>query len=69
MENSPADSIMKIKDNHNEIHNDTWDLEERETKKKSSGILNVMVAGLALFSDGYNAQISMSSMISTTHIC
>ncbi|KAJ5649151.1 uncharacterized protein N7484_002874 [Penicillium longicatenatum] len=56
MENSPADSIMKIKDK-NEIQNDTWDLEERETKKKSSGVLNVLVAGLALFSDGYNAQI------------
>jgi hypothetical protein len=60
MENSPADSIMKIKDK-NEIQNDTWDLEERETKKNSSGVLNVLVAGLALFSDGYNAQISMSS--------
>lgn len=63
MENSPADSIMKIKDKNNEIHNDTWDLEEREVKKKTSGILTVMVAGLALFSDGYNAQISMLSVI------
>jgi len=69
MENSPADSIMKIKDKHNEIHNDTWDLEERETKNKSSGILNVLVAGLALFSDGYNAQISMLTVIPTARKC
>lgn len=29
------------------------------TSKARSGVLNVAIAGLALFSDGYNAQISM----------
>jgi hypothetical protein len=31
---------------------------EAGQSKKSSGVLNVIISGLALFSDGYNAQIS-----------
>ncbi|KAJ5765112.1 hypothetical protein N7520_004671 [Penicillium odoratum] len=54
--NSPADSVMK-KNPKEEIHDDTWDLEVNESKKKTSGILSVVISGLALFSDGYNAQI------------
>lgn len=35
--------------------------QEAGNKRKSSGVLNVVISGLALFSDGYNAQISMST--------
>lgn len=35
-----------------------WDLEQSRPRK-TSGIFNVFIAGLALFSDGYNGQISM----------
>lgn len=68
MEKSPTDSMMKIKDKNeihdkDELHDDTSNLEESEPKKKTSSVLTVMVAGLALFSDGYNAQIGMSSAI------
>lgn len=64
MENSPVDdSMLKVKDENDSKHDDTWNLEESEPKKKTSSALNVVVAGLALFSDGYNAQISMSSVI------
>lgn len=65
MENSPDDSVMKMKP-EDEIRDTTWDIEERESKKQTSGVLNVMVAGLALFSDGYNAQISMAPVIPPT---
>ena len=58
MESSPNDSIMKMEAKE-ESHTQNWDLEERQEEKRSSGILNVVVSGLALFSDGYNAQISM----------
>lgn len=34
--------------------------------KARSGVLNVAIAGLALFSDGYNAQISMSPDTTTS---
>ncbi|KAJ5948084.1 hypothetical protein N7466_001099 [Penicillium verhagenii] len=55
MENSPADSVMvKKEDIH--IQNDSWTLES-EPKKKSSSVLNAVISGSALFSDGYNAQI------------
>lgn len=63
MENSPVDDSMLKMQDENEKHDDTSNLEESEPKKKTSSALNVVVAGLALFSDGYNAQISMSSVI------
>ena len=58
MEASPSDSTMKM-DAKEQTENADWDLEEHEPEKKRSGMLNVIVSGLALFSDGYNAQISM----------
>lgn len=48
---------MKMEDKHHD-RGDEWDLEQPQPARKSSGILNVVVSGLALFSDGYNAQIS-----------
>jgi MFS family permease len=46
---------MKM-DDHKEHKDKRWVLEDTQPKERS-GILNVIVAGLALFSDGYNAQI------------
>lgn len=46
---------MKM-DDPKEHKDERWALEETQPKERS-GILNVIVAGLALFSDGYNAQI------------
>ncbi|KAJ5398318.1 hypothetical protein N7509_006431 [Penicillium cosmopolitanum] len=56
MENSPSDSIMKMDDSKNHQHHEQedWDLEQAP-QRKSSGIFNVFIAGLALASDGYNA--------------
>ncbi|KAE8377293.1 major facilitator superfamily domain-containing protein [Aspergillus bertholletiae] len=68
VESSPADSSM-IKDADVTVSNwaglqgrentleGTEDIETGQSKK-SSGVLNVIISGLALFSDGYNAQIS-----------
>lgn len=55
MELSPSDSVMKM-DDPKEHKDEGWALEAARPKERS-GILNVIVAGLALFSDGYNAQI------------
>ncbi|KAE8421781.1 major facilitator superfamily domain-containing protein [Aspergillus pseudocaelatus] len=69
VESSPADSSM-IKDADVTVSN--WaGLQGRENtiessedvevgqSSKSSGVLNVIISGLALFSDGYNAQITL----------
>lgn len=57
---SPADTIMQKE----AIHEENWELEPQNTKAvkspRKSGIINVAISGLALFSDGYNAQISTS---------
>lgn len=68
VESSPVDTSM-IKDADVTVSN--WaGLKGREStvessedveasqSGKSSGVLNVFISGLALFSDGYNAQIS-----------
>lgn len=46
---------MKM-DDPKEHKDERWALEETQRKGRL-GILNVIIAGLALFSDGYNAQI------------
>ena len=46
---------MKM-DDPTEHKDERWALEETQRKGRL-GILNVIIAGLALFSDGYNAQI------------
>lgn len=51
---APGKNHSKAQESHSEDH----DIEQSKTKRKSSGVLNVVVSGLALFSDGYNAQIS-----------
>ncbi|KAJ5462096.1 uncharacterized protein N7458_003648 [Penicillium daleae] len=56
MEASPSDSVMKMDGSKEQNHNEDWALEDSQPKKRS-GVLNVVIAGLALFSDGYNAQI------------
>lgn len=68
VESSPADSSM-IKDADVTVSNWTGlqgrentiesceDVEAGQSNKRS-GVLNVIISGLALFSDGYNAQIS-----------
>lgn len=58
MDASPSDSVMKMDDSKHQAHNENWELEKRQPERKRSGVLNVVVSGLALFSDGYNAQIS-----------
>lgn len=47
------------------VHEEKWELEPQEhtaedtvAPSRKSGVLNVVISGLALFSDGYNAQIS-----------
>ncbi|KAJ5716702.1 hypothetical protein N7493_008613 [Penicillium malachiteum] len=56
MESSPSDSVMKMEDKGPAQQN--WDLEVSQTEKKqTSKVLNIIISGLALFSDGYNAQI------------
>lgn len=61
MQVSPSDSTMKMESSKEPCNEEAWDLEETAPEeKKRSGILNVIVSGLALFSDGYNAQISTS---------
>ncbi|KAJ5737857.1 major facilitator superfamily domain-containing protein [Penicillium malachiteum] len=56
MESSPTDSAMKMEDKGPAQEN--WDLEVSQTvKKQTSKVLNIIISGLALFSDGYNAQI------------
>ncbi|KAJ5150340.1 uncharacterized protein N7482_010798 [Penicillium canariense] len=59
MEASPSDSVMKMDGAQTQEVNENWDLEEttQAEKKKAWGVINVIVAGTALFSDGYNAQI------------
>ncbi|KAJ5664783.1 uncharacterized protein N7477_007231 [Penicillium maclennaniae] len=57
MDASPSDSVMKMDDAKQQAHHESWDLEEPQPERKRSGVLNVVVSGLALFSDGYNAQI------------
>ncbi|CAI7646315.1 hypothetical protein N7533_010683 [Penicillium manginii] len=56
MEASPSDSVMKMEDKHQD-RTDQWDLDQPLPARKSSGVLNVVISGIALFSDGYNAQI------------
>lgn len=58
MATSPSDSVMKMEDPKEQVSQPDWDIEQREPEKKRSGVLNVVISGLALFSDGYNAQIS-----------
>ena len=58
MDASPSDSVMKMDDSKQKAHNEDWDLEEPQPERKRSGVLSVVISGLALFSDGYNAQIS-----------
>lgn len=55
---SPNDVTMKTTESEKETPQADWDMEQREPEKKRSGVLNVVISGLALFSDGYNAQIS-----------
>ncbi|KAJ5706574.1 hypothetical protein N7488_006375 [Penicillium malachiteum] len=56
MESSPSDSVMKMEDKGAAQQN--WDLEVAPSEKKqTSKVLNIVISGLALFSDGYNAQI------------
>jgi len=57
MDTSPSDSVMKMVDPKQQVSQPDWDI-ERESERKRSGVLNVVISGLALFSDGYNAQIS-----------
>ncbi|KOS40422.1 hypothetical protein ACN38_g8725 [Penicillium nordicum] len=57
MATSPSDSVMKMEDPNDQVSPPNWDIEQREPEKKRSGVLNVVVSVLALFSDGYNAQI------------
>ncbi|KAJ5044230.1 hypothetical protein NUH16_001029 [Penicillium rubens] len=57
MATSRNDSLMKMEDSKEQISQTDWDTEQRKPEKKRSGVLNVVVSGLALFSDGYNAQI------------
>ncbi|KAJ5318193.1 hypothetical protein PENANT_c052G01203 [Penicillium antarcticum] len=52
-----SDGPVKSHSKTQESYTDDHDIEQSETKRKSSGVLNVIVSGLALFSDGYNAQI------------
>lgn len=60
MEASPDDSIMKMKEPEEQEQSQLqdWELDQRKPGAKQSGVLNVIVSGLALFSDGYNAEIS-----------
>lgn len=62
MESSPSDSVM-VKDPQERKHEDQWTLEERRPEVKTTSTLNVIISGLALFSDGYNVQISTSCTI------
>ena len=55
MEASPSDSVMKMDGSKEQQENKNWALEETQPKKRWN-ILTVLVAGVALFSDGYNAQ-------------
>lgn len=62
MSDSPGDSIMKI-NNERSVQTDDFTLDSpREStpagRRGKSGVFTVIVSGLALFSDGYNAQIS-----------
>lgn len=58
MEVSPNDSIMKM-EAKGKTQADDFELDQQvSVPKRSTGTLNVVVSGLALFSDGYNAQIS-----------
>lgn len=61
---SPSDSTMKM--DPKQVQQPDWDIEQREPEKKRSGVLNVVISGLALFSDGYNAQISMCDLYFST---
>ncbi|GKZ26146.1 hypothetical protein AbraIFM66951_009570 [Aspergillus brasiliensis] len=47
---------------------DTDVIEEAEVGA-SSGVLNVVISGLGLFSDGYNAQITCLKDITNLRIC
>lgn len=57
----PSDVKMKSQESEKQDPQPDWDIEQREPEKKRSGVLNVVISGLALFSDGYNAQISESN--------
>ena len=60
---SPSDSVMKMKDPKEQSVAKDWDLEQRDVEvPRRTSVMNVLIAGLALFSDGYNAQISMFSI-------
>lgn len=65
MDSSPDDSIMKANEEH-AIQTVDWKLEEPEPASPrsngKSGVFNVIVSGMALFSDGYNAQISTNTL-------
>lgn len=59
---SPADKLPNGEDKshtveEHQLHNN--ESQDIEIGSARSGVLNVFVSGLALFSDGYNAQISM----------
>lgn len=63
MDDSPGDSIMKL-DNDHSIRMGDFALDEPaesapEERSGRSSMFTVIVSGLALLSDGYNAQISM----------
>lgn len=50
---------MRVNEPKGETVDEEWDVEQRDpVQSRRSGILNVVVSGLALFSDGYNAEIS-----------
>ncbi|KAJ6007302.1 hypothetical protein N7540_011278 [Penicillium herquei] len=60
MENSPNDSAIKAEDKG--PAQESWDLEVSQTvKKQTSKVINIIISGLALFSDGYNVQIISSA--------
>lgn len=62
MATSPSDSVLKMEDPKEQDSQPDWDIEQQEPERKRSGVLNVVISGLALFSDGYNAQISACNL-------
>lgn len=72
MEASPNDSIMK-NEKAEPVESTNWTLESQDNEqgkvKHRSGVLNVVISGLALFSDGYNAQNSMISPTPPFNFC
>lgn len=51
-----------MEESEKQLSQSDLNFEQHEPEKKRSGVLNVVVSGLALFSDGYNAQISELDM-------